>query len=103
MLDNEYCKMSSPKTHLTEPGLNIDPILKLIVEHESTQLETILRISKERRINASALTVGVKMDRNVSAICRTCEIFGMRDYITFGDNKLDMRAAVGSHNYLRLI
>jgi tRNA G18 (ribose-2'-O)-methylase SpoU len=63
----------------------------------------LLKISNERRINASVLTVAIKYDRNVSAMCRTCEIFGMRDYITLGDNHIDMRSSVGSHNYLNFI
>lgn len=52
----------------------------------------ILQISNERRINASVLTVAVKSDRNIGAMCRTCEIMG--------DNHIDMRSSVGSHNYL---
>lgn len=33
-------------------------------------------------------------------MCRTCEIMGMCDYITLGENKIDMRPSLGSHNYL---
>lgn len=69
-------------------------------DNDNRVFTQILALSNERRINASALTIAVKSDRNVGAMCRTCEIMGMRNYITLGDNHIDMRSAVGSHNYL---
>jgi len=83
--------------------LNIDEQLKITTSNGTNNFEELIQISNQRRINASMLALSIKSDRNISAMCRTAEIFGMRDFITFGDHHVDMRAALGSHNYLNFI
>jgi tRNA G18 (ribose-2'-O)-methylase SpoU len=76
--------------------------LNIINDLQGLSYNTILNISKSKRIPCSVLTLGVKGNRNIGNMCRTAEIFGLSNFITIGSTNLDMRSAVGSHNYLNL-
>lgn len=77
--------------------------IEIISDHGGNPIIQNISSSDKSRLNASALTFSVRLDRNVSAMCRTCEVLGLQNYITIGDHRVDMRAAVGTHNYLNFI